>query len=173
MALSLWLLISIGEGHSQHPGPSPILGSFGPSHQRHHKSRVSLEGFLCAQGVLGTPHGEMRDTISQHRKPPFGCQLRGYIVTKLHSTHIIRSISLVLICQIPQVLVRTSIHTLYFSLKIFVWFRPKVPSKSTFELWISIRYNHSWQPVVPPPSFENMLCSLYHGCSSHNRQHVY
>jgi hypothetical protein len=49
------------------PGASPTLGSLGPSHRRRHKSRVSLQGPLCAYGVLGIPHGEVRD-----RKGGFG-----------------------------------------------------------------------------------------------------
>ena len=44
------------------PGPSPTLGSLGPSHQWHHKSRASLRGPPCAHGVAGTPQGEVRDT---------------------------------------------------------------------------------------------------------------
>ena len=43
------------------PGPSPTLGSLGPSHQWHHKSRASLRGPPCAHGVAGTPQGEVRD----------------------------------------------------------------------------------------------------------------
>jgi hypothetical protein len=46
------------------PGPSPTLGSLGPSHHRRHKSRVSLRGPLCAHGVSGIPFGEVRDTHS-------------------------------------------------------------------------------------------------------------
>ena len=42
-------------------GSSPTLGSFGPFHQRHHKSRVSLQGPPCAHGVADTPHEEERD----------------------------------------------------------------------------------------------------------------
>jgi hypothetical protein len=45
-------------------------------------------------------------------------------------------------------------------------------SKCICELRISIRHNHSWQPVVPPPTFENWLCGLQRGCGSHNRHHV-
>jgi len=62
MALPSCLLVSVGGRRSQRPGPSPTLGSLGPSHQRRHKSRVSLRGPPCAHGVLGTPHGEVRDT---------------------------------------------------------------------------------------------------------------
>ena len=42
-------------------GPSPILGSLGPSHQWRHKSRLSLREPSCAHGVVGTPHGEVRN----------------------------------------------------------------------------------------------------------------
>ena len=62
MALPSCLLVSVGGRRSQRPGPSPTLGSLGPSHQRRHKSRVSLRGPPCAHGVSGTPHGEVRDT---------------------------------------------------------------------------------------------------------------
>jgi hypothetical protein len=44
--------------------------------------------------------------------------------------------------------------------------------KCICELWISIRHNHSRQPVVPPPTFENWLCGLQRGCGSHNWHHV-
>ena len=44
------------------PGPSPTLGSLGPSHQWRHKSRASLRGPPCAHGVAGTPQGEVRDS---------------------------------------------------------------------------------------------------------------
>ena len=44
--------------------------------------------------------------------------------------------------------------------------------KCTCELRILIRHNHSRQPVVPPPTFENWLCGLQRGCGSHNRHHV-
>jgi hypothetical protein len=37
---------------------------------------------------------------------------------------------------------------------------------------ILIRHNHSQQPVVPPPTFENWLCGLQRGCGSHNWHHV-
>ena len=63
MSLPLCRLVSVGGRRSQRPGPSPTLGSLGPSHQWRHKSRVSLQGPLCAHGVLGTPHGEMRNTV--------------------------------------------------------------------------------------------------------------
>src|ERR1700738_5119253 len=61
MALPSCLLVSVGGRRSQRPGPSPTLGSLGPSHQRRHKSRVSLRGPPCAHGVSGTPYGEVRD----------------------------------------------------------------------------------------------------------------
>ena len=48
----------------------------------------------------------------------------------------------------------------------------EAPPKCTCELWILIRYNNSWQPVVPPPSFEKRLCNLERGCSSHKWHHV-
>ena len=43
-------------------GPSPTLGSLGPSHQQRLKSRVSLRGPPCAHGISGTPHGEVHDS---------------------------------------------------------------------------------------------------------------
>src|ERR1700737_2742336 len=61
MALPSCLLVSVGGRRSQRPGSSPTLGPLGPSHQRRHKSRVSLRGPPCAHGVSGTPHGEVRD----------------------------------------------------------------------------------------------------------------
>ena len=61
MALPSCLVISAGGRHSQRPGPSPTLGSLGPSHRRRHKSQVSLPGPLCAHGVSDTPHGEVCD----------------------------------------------------------------------------------------------------------------
>ena len=59
MALPSCLLVSVGGRRSQHPGPSPILGSLGPSHQWRHKSGVLLRGPPCAYGVSGTPHGDI------------------------------------------------------------------------------------------------------------------
>ena len=59
MASPSWLLVSMGGRPSQRPGPSPTLGSFGPSHQRCHKSRVLLWDPPCAHGVSGTPHEEV------------------------------------------------------------------------------------------------------------------
>jgi hypothetical protein len=57
-----------------------------------------------------------------------------------------------------------------------LWFHSDLPSKMhpkcICELQISIWHNHSRQPVVPPPTFENWLCGLQRGCSSHNRHHV-
>ena len=50
------------------PGPSPTLGSLGPSHQWRHKSRASLRGPPCAHGVAGTPEGEVRDTLAFNQK---------------------------------------------------------------------------------------------------------
>jgi hypothetical protein len=52
----------VGGRRSQRPGPSPTLGSLGPSHHRRHKSRVSLRGPPCAHGVSDIPFGEVRDT---------------------------------------------------------------------------------------------------------------
>ena len=40
---------------------APAQTSPRPSHQRRHKSGVSLRGPPCAHGVSGTPHGEVRD----------------------------------------------------------------------------------------------------------------
>jgi hypothetical protein len=51
----------VGGRRSKRPGPSPTLGSLGPSHQWRHKSRVSFRGPPCAHGVAGTPHGEVCD----------------------------------------------------------------------------------------------------------------
>jgi hypothetical protein len=51
----------MGWRRSQRPGPSPTLGSLGPSHHWRHKSRVSLRGPPCALGVSGIPYGEVRD----------------------------------------------------------------------------------------------------------------
>ena len=61
MALPSWLLVSVGGRRYQRPWPSPTLGLLWPSHQRRHKSRVSLGGPLCAHGVLGVPYGEVRE----------------------------------------------------------------------------------------------------------------
>jgi hypothetical protein len=44
--------------------------------------------------------------------------------------------------------------------------------KCICELQILIRYNHSWQPVVFPLTFENCLCGLQRGCGSHIWHHV-
>ena len=46
---------------SQRAGPSFTLGSLAPTHQRRHKSPVSLRGPLCAHGISGTSHGEVHD----------------------------------------------------------------------------------------------------------------
>ena len=48
-------------GNLNAPGPSPTLGSLGPSHQWRHKSRASLQDPPCAHGVAGTPQGEVCD----------------------------------------------------------------------------------------------------------------
>jgi hypothetical protein len=58
----------VGGRRPKRPGPSPTLGSLGPSHQWCHKSRVSLRGPPCAHGVAGTPHGEVRDTRADFEK---------------------------------------------------------------------------------------------------------
>ena len=47
------------------PGPSPILGSLGPSHQWSHKSRALLWDPPCAHGIVGTPQREVRDSLSK------------------------------------------------------------------------------------------------------------
>ena len=62
--LPLRLLVFVGERCSQCLGALPLIGSLGPSCQWHHKFRMSLWGPLCANGVLGTPHGEVRDTLN-------------------------------------------------------------------------------------------------------------
>ena len=62
MALPSCLLVSMGGRRSQRPRPSPTLESFGSSHQRRHKSRVSFRSSPCAHGVLGTPYEEVRET---------------------------------------------------------------------------------------------------------------
>ena len=47
----------------------------------------------------------------------------------------------------------------------------KLHPKYTCKLWILIQYNHSWQPVVLPPSFEKWLCGLQHGWGFHKSSH--
>ena len=60
--------------------------------------------------------------------------------------------------------------------RVKFWFYSDLPSemhpKCICKLWIWIRHNHSRQPVVPPPTFENWLCGLQRGCGFHNRHHV-
>ena len=51
----------MGGSRSQRPGPLPTLGSLGTSHQRRHKSRVSLRGPPCVHGILGTLHRAVCD----------------------------------------------------------------------------------------------------------------
>src|SRR6202048_4247186 len=68
MALPSCFLVSVGGRRSQRPGPSSTLGSLGPSHQRRHKSRVSLRGPPCARCFSGTPHGEVRATHPHQTK---------------------------------------------------------------------------------------------------------
>ena len=73
MALPSWLLVSVGGRRSQRLGPSPALGSLGPSHQWCHKSRVSLWAPPCAHGVVGTPHGEVHGNCLQTLTFSFVC----------------------------------------------------------------------------------------------------
>jgi hypothetical protein len=68
MALPSWILVSVGGRRSQRPRPSSTLESLGPSHQRCHKSCVSLRGPPCTHGVSGAPREEACDTT---RKPPW------------------------------------------------------------------------------------------------------
>jgi hypothetical protein len=60
-----WILAPVGGRRSQRPGPSPTLGSLGPSHHWRHKSRVSLRSPPCAHGVSGIPYGEVRDKAGE------------------------------------------------------------------------------------------------------------
>ena len=62
MELSYCLLVSVGGRRSQHLESSTTLESLGPSHQRRHKSRVSLQSPFCAHGISGTLYEEVRDT---------------------------------------------------------------------------------------------------------------
>ena len=62
MALPLWLVVFMGGRRFQCPGPSPTLGSLGPSHQWRHKSWGPLRGLPCAHGVVDTPHGKVCET---------------------------------------------------------------------------------------------------------------
>ena len=64
MAIPLCLVVSMCNRCSQCPGPSPTLGSVGPLHQRSHKSQVLFRRFPCAQGILGTFNGEVRESKS-------------------------------------------------------------------------------------------------------------
>ena len=64
MALPLWLVVSVDGRRSQRRGPSPALGSLGPSHPSYHKSRVSLWGPSCAHGVSDIPHGKVCHTLT-------------------------------------------------------------------------------------------------------------
>ena len=121
-------------------------------------------------------------SISHQERQPFGCQMRGYIATKLHSTHIGRPISLIHTHQAPQVLVGDFIHMHHFSVRLGLedhakpWFQldlhREVPPKCTCEFWISIPHNHSWQTVVHTPCIEKGLYGLQRGCGSNNRHHV-
>ena len=49
-------------------GPSPILGSLGPSHQWRHKSRASLQGPPCDHGVAGSLQEEVRNSFLEEEK---------------------------------------------------------------------------------------------------------
>ena len=57
-----------------------------------------------------------------------------------------------------------------------LWFHCDLPRemhpKCICELRILIRHNHSRQPMEPPPTFRNWLCSLQLDCISHNWHHV-
>ena len=64
MALPSWFLVLVGGRRSQRSGSSPTLGSLGSSHNRRHKSRVSLRGPPCSHGVLGIPYREVLDMVS-------------------------------------------------------------------------------------------------------------
>ena len=64
LARGLRHLVSVGERCLQLLGPSPTLGSLGPSHLWRHKSWLSLQGTPCVHVVAGTPHGEVRDILS-------------------------------------------------------------------------------------------------------------
>ena len=66
------------------PGPSPTLGSLGPSHQWRHKSRASLRGPPCAHGVAGTPQGEVRDTLFERLK---FCQYEYFLLLNMISVY--------------------------------------------------------------------------------------
>ena len=53
----------MGGRRFQRLGPSPTLGSLGPSFQWRHKSQVSLWGPPCVHGALGILHGEVCDYL--------------------------------------------------------------------------------------------------------------
>ena len=78
----------MGGRRSQRPGPSPTLGSLGPSHHRRHKSGVSLRGPPCAQGVSGIPYGEVRDTPPHQIEsmPSSTILVVGILILKLSSS---------------------------------------------------------------------------------------
>ena len=88
MALPSLLLIPVGGRRSQRPGPSPTLGSLEPSHHLRHKSRVSLRGPPCAQGVSGIPYGEVRDTPPHQIEsmPSSTILVVGILILKLSSS---------------------------------------------------------------------------------------
>ena len=85
------------------------------------------------------------------KKWPFGSQMCGYIATKLHSTSIVRPISLVHTHQVPQVLVQDFIHMYHFSIllgmkghakSLFQYDLPrKMLPNCIREFWISIWHN--------------------------------
>ena len=74
-ALPSWLPVFMDRRHSQRPGPSPTLGSFGPSYQQRHKSRVSLRGLPCTHVVLGTSYGNTTTSRREHTWMSFCHQL--------------------------------------------------------------------------------------------------
>ena len=61
MALPSRLLVPVGGRPFQRLGPSPTLGSLGPSYHQRHKSRVSLRGLPLCPWCFGHPFGEVRD----------------------------------------------------------------------------------------------------------------
>ena len=60
---------------SYYPWPSPTLGSIGPSQQGRHKSRVSLRGPPCANGISGTLHGEVHGIYNIHHLSNIPCEI--------------------------------------------------------------------------------------------------
>ena len=76
----------MGGRYSQYPGPSPTLGSFGPSHHRRPKSRVSLRCLPYAHGALGTLHEEVRD-IHHHQTESTPSSIIFIVGTQKFSIH--------------------------------------------------------------------------------------